>query len=201
MMRYRDEPLYLPRTLSYLIAVFAIAFGFGGVRVFARIWDTPSWSSGVLVGALVGFLTHEYIHELAARALGCYARFTLSKLGLGLTLFFGVLRSLGVPFVVLAPGYVSVRCLAWAPTIRGEFKISAAGPAANIVLATAAKLASWLLDGRFALFAHAFADINAWLALFNLLPFYPLDGSKVFRENVGVWVLMFAAAVILAYIL
>jgi len=38
------------------------------------------------------------------------------------------------------------------------------------------------------------AYINTWLALFNLIPFGPLDGAKIFRWNKGLWLVAIAGA-------
>ena len=40
------------------------------------------------------------------------------------------------------------------------------------------------------------AMINFFLALFNLLPIPPLDGSKVFTWNIPIWVVTIAIAAI-----
>jgi Zn-dependent protease len=42
-----------------------------------------------------------------------------------------------------------------------------------------------------------FAYINAWLALFNLLPIPPLDGSKMIRTNPALWLPVIAVAALL----
>ncbi|MFO7773178.1 MAG: DUF951 family protein [Dehalococcoidia bacterium] len=38
------------------------------------------------------------------------------------------------------------------------------------------------------------AYVNTWLALFNLIPFGPLDGAKIFRWNKGIWLAAAAGA-------
>jgi Zn-dependent protease len=39
------------------------------------------------------------------------------------------------------------------------------------------------------------ARFNGWIALFNMIPFMGLDGSKIFAWNKLVWVLTMAGAV------
>jgi Zn-dependent protease len=38
------------------------------------------------------------------------------------------------------------------------------------------------------------ARINIWLALFNLIPFGPLDGAKILKWNKGIWLITIAIA-------
>lgn len=66
----------------------------------------------------------------------------------------------------------------------GEMKIAAAGPAVNIGLALIFALlvqsADMLqLSEQFVTLATAVVAINLFLALFNLMPIPPLDGSKI----------------------
>ncbi|MFH1630872.1 MAG: hypothetical protein ABIA21_01455, partial [Candidatus Aenigmatarchaeota archaeon] len=69
--------------------------------------------------------------------------------------------------------------------------ISVAGPVINLVL-----VGVFVLLG---LFIHPLlfigATINAWLAIFNLLPIWILDGAKVFRWNKAIWGVIFALSV------
>ena len=47
------------------------------------------------------------------------------------------------------------------------------------------------------------SGFNAWIALFNLIPFGPFDGRKIFRWNIPVYLLLAAGAlafVILGYL-
>ena len=85
-------------------------------------------------------------------------------------------------------------------------KISVAGPVVNIILALV------FLAIAIAVYPSAFTSetsvilfivcsvgysINSFLAVFNLLPIGNLDGSKVLRWNVGIWIITIAIAGIL----
>jgi Zn-dependent protease len=39
------------------------------------------------------------------------------------------------------------------------------------------------------------AQINTWLAIFNLIPFGPLDGAKIFQWNKGAWLATLVAGI------
>jgi len=103
-------------------------------------------------------------------------------------LFFALITSLfGVVFA--APGAVIIQGHV-SPKQNGL--ISAAGPVANLVLALVfLALSPWL--GIVAYYGYL---INAWLALFNLIPVWLLDGKKVLHWNKPIYfALLFLAAV------
>ena len=151
-----------------------------------------AYAIGVSFLAVVtGFMLHELAHKLVAESDGAWAEFRANPLGLLLAIivsFFG--------FVFAAPG---------ATYIQGNIskeqngQISLAGPATNIVLGLVfAGLA--LLGGTGPLaFALAWvASVNFLLAAFNLLPIPPLDGSKVAKWSIPVYLVSFGVAVVLA---
>jgi Zn-dependent protease len=72
-----------------------------------------------------------------------------------------------------------------------EFLVAIAGPISSLLLA-AGFGAMWLVGQFLGITALAglglyLATINLWLALFNLLPGFPLDGGRVFRSAVWAW--------------
>ena len=124
----------------------------------------------------VGFLFHELGHKLMAQHYGCFAEFRAFNQMLILAVlmsFFG--------FVLAAPGSVMIS----GPVgIRRNGKISLAGPAVNIVLA--ALFLGFLLSnpsGITATIAYYGLLVNAWLALFNMIPFGNFDGAKILKWN------------------
>lgn len=151
---------------------------------------------GVTVG--VAFLAHEVVgHKLLAQRYGLFAEFRADPLFLVLSLLLSF-----TGFVFVAPGAV---VLAGLTRIATYGKVAAAGPLVNILLAllfhglslAGKSLPLPLYGGQFVDLISASADINSWLALFNLIPIGVLDGAKVLAWNKGVWLVLTGLAVLL----
>jgi Zn-dependent protease/predicted transcriptional regulator len=114
-----------------------------------------------MLGLFASLVLHELSHALVARHFG------LGVGGITLFLFGGVAELDQEP-----------------QSARSEFWIAAAGPAMSLVLALAFSLLERAAAGAsaavVALLSYL-AAINLILALFNLLPAFPLDGGRVLR--------------------
>lgn len=169
-MRFsKPELLDLLKAWILVAAVFSLATR--GTS-FDGFWILFVESLGV-VG--IAFILHELAHKFTAQRYGLQAEFRSFD---GMAVFSLILSFFGVIF--LAPGAVMIR---GGDRIRMG-RIAAAGPIVNIVLAV-------LFLGAFfiyplSLFQFAFF-INSFLALFNMLPFFVLDGRKVLSWNRGVF--------------
>ena len=123
----------------------------------------------MVCGVFVFVVLHELGHSLVARIYGIRVRdITLLPIG-------GMARLEGM-----------------APTPKAEFWIALAGPLVNVVLAAiflplallvnAGGLAlGWDVFGSFAEFLGVLFAINLALAVFNLLPGFPMDGGRILR--------------------
>ena len=167
--------------------LLALAFGIalsGGFRAFFVPWRLITVSLMAVVGVSSGFVLHEMGHRLVARRFGCFAEYTMWPAGLILALACSLFG-----FVFAAPGAVMIYPRA---DIRGRTTlttkktglISIAGPAMNICLTVVFILLNMAYP---TLFFSLGARINIWLAIFNLIPFGPLDGGKILKWNKRVW--------------
>lgn len=138
------------------------------------------------------FLGHEIAHKIIAQRHGLWAEFRLILVGALLTL----LSVISPLFKVIAPGAVMVSGSADRRTMG---KTSIAGPAINIALGTTFLAAAFLFIQYNPIFAPI-AYFNAWIALFNLIPFGILDGFKVFTWDKKIWTLAFTTSVALAIV-
>ncbi|MEM1429337.1 MAG: site-2 protease family protein [Pseudomonadota bacterium] len=119
-----------------------------------------------MIGLFLSLILHELAHALMARHYG------LSIAGITLFLFGGVAE------METEPGD---------PTV--EIWVAAVGPLASLVLAalfwSSTTLGEVLGAGTVAVSILAYlAAINLVLALFNMVPAFPLDGGRVFRAVV-----------------
>jgi len=135
------------------------------------------------------FLLHELGHKFTAQNFGMRSEFRMFPAGLFITLITSVMG-----FLFAAPGAVMIEGRA---DKRENGIISIAGPAVNIVLAVVGIAGCLAFNYTPAvLFFLMFASLNASLALFNLLPIPPLDGSKIWQWNMPVYVAALLAAVL-----
>ncbi|MFP4642111.1 MAG: site-2 protease family protein, partial [Dehalococcoidia bacterium] len=175
------------KELALSALLLALAFGIalsGGFRAFAELQSLVIVSLMAIVGVSLGFVLHEMGHRFVARRFGCFAEFVMWPKGLMLALgcsLFG--------FIFAAPGAVMIYpgTDAWGRatlTRENAGLISIAGPAMNICLA----IVFVLLNTAYPMTLFSLgARINTWLAVFNLIPVGPLDGSKILSWNKAVW--------------
>ncbi|MEK6941824.1 MAG: site-2 protease family protein [archaeon] len=137
------------------------------------------------IGVGTGFVLHELAHKYVAIHYGAKAEFRYWNLGLILAIVLPLITFGN--FLFAAPGAVYIYGKEISRKQNGI--ISLAGPAANIILALA--FLAFAFSGFFPKVFFNVAFINIFLAAFNLLPVFPLDGSKVFAWNPAIWGIFF----------
>ena len=182
-------------------AILSIAFGAGYMFRGDLVGFTAS-----LAAVATGFVFHELAHRYVATQHGMIARYKAWYIGLtvALALALATAKAFGNPFVIAAPGAVVILGTSRIydmPFAKLEGKIAAAGPLANIAVALATLVVSYFLSPIWAYYVRFIGSVNAWLALFNLIPFPPLDGLKVFRASLSTWIMMFVLALALLVII
>ncbi len=159
--------------LAWIILGVAFANLLGGLRLESVIV--------ALFTAGLGFLLHELAHKVVAQQYGLYAEFIADYKMLALALFASF-----AGFIFAAPGAVYAR---GQRTVKQQLWITAAGPITNIVLA----VVFFFVPGTFGSYGQT---INAWLALFNMIPFGPLDGKKILDASKPVFAALIIASII-----
>lgn len=140
-----------------------------------------------LVLVVFSFLLHEFGHKFVAQKAGLWSEYRMFPMGLVLSLVMSL-----VGFLFAAPGAVYIN---GNMDDRTNGKVSIAGPAINIVLAAVGIVGCIAFNhSGLAVFFLLLANLNAFLAVFNLLPIPPLDGSKIFRWNIVLWIAAIAIA-------
>ncbi len=205
-----DEAVQIAISVTAISFALAIVFaGAEGMLGYPREFLLFMAPLFVTVGS--GFILHEMAHKLTAIYYGAHAKFRMWTQGLVLMLvtsFWGVLFA--------APGAVYI--FSNRISVRQNGIISLAGPALNVVLmavflalelfAPVRQFYSFLVvpGVDFTPFGigagilsvwHFGAAMNIMLALFNMIPAFPLDGSKVFMWNRFLWIAVVGALLIL----
>jgi Zn-dependent protease len=165
-----DVRLHFSWFLIFFIVVLSLADSFASENV---TWsDTKSFVIAVIAAALffLSVLGHELAHAIVAR------RFRMSVSSITLFVLGGVANLSKEP-----------------PSAMSEFLMAAAGPAMSLVIGCAGLGLGFFAPSLFEAapvlqpiqpVARYIGTINIWLAAFNLLPGFPLDGGRVFRSIV-----------------
>jgi stage IV sporulation protein FB len=146
--------------LLFLAWIFAASYASGGA---ATAWDSLAF----MVLLFLCVLLHEFGHIFTARAFG-----------------------VPTPFVTLLP-IGGVAQLERIPEEPGqEFLIAIAGPLVNVAITVALVLfagahlhqsAASAIDNAQIAMVDRLAAVNLFLALFNMIPAFPMDGGRVLR--------------------
>lgn len=129
------------------------------------------WTMGVVAaaGLFASIILHEMAHAAVARRDG------LPIDGITLFIFGGVAEMRAEP-----------------PTPKAEFRMAIAGPIASLAIAAVCYLVASFASaaGASAPFVGVFAYlamINTIVAVFNMVPAFPLDGGRVLRAALWAW--------------
>jgi Zn-dependent protease len=155
--------------LSWFVVFFLVLWTFAQAVFPARVpgYDTAVYGAMAFAGAVLFFgsvLLHELAHSAMARARG------ITVEGITLFIFGGMARLKSDP-----------------ENPKDEFLITVVGPLSSAaiglaLLAFAKAGARWGVPEPVTGVADFLAIVNFWLAAFNLIPGFPLDGGRLFRS-------------------
>ena len=193
-----------PKEIKHLAVAAALIVGIGfsiglytSIPALVQLFGSfPfQWTLGMIavfaVILVVSMLTHEMAHKTMAQKNGLWAEFRLTTWGIVITFI-----SIFLPFRMISPGAMMI---AGSPNGDEIVKISIVGPLTNLAFSSALLAAAFYFPpagfGGMLFFA---SYINAFMAVFNLIPFGILDGYKIFSFNKTLWALAFIPSVALA---
>jgi len=137
---------------------------------YPDLTQTLYWWMGITgaIGLFISVILHELSHSIVARKYG------LTMKGITLFIFGGVAEMPEEP-----------------QNPKTEFLMAVAGPASSLVIGGLCYLLYGLGIGILPLYMSAvlgyLALINTMLAIFNMLPAFPLDGGRIFRAALWKW--------------
>lgn len=153
-----------------VLVTWSLAIGYFP-SLYPDLGQTVYWSMGVLgmIGLLFSIVVHELSHSLVAKRYGMQIK------GITLFIFGGVAEMHDEP---VSP--------------RAEFFVAIVGPITSLLVAAVFYGLAFVAEGTgvpvavSGVFSYL-ATINVLLAVFNMVPAFPLDGGRVLRAVLWGW--------------
>jgi len=169
------------------------------VIFWVYLFEFPSFIGffSSLVIVFFSFFLHEMGHKFVARRLGCIATYKIWPVGILIGLVSIAFGMIGAGIVFIAVGAVEIMPYSFG---RWGFKvvklgqremglISLAGVGLNVFFAIFFKLFPGMIFQKLSYF-------NGLFAIFNLIPFPPLDGTKIFMWKEWLWLFLIFVSVL-----
>ncbi|MBW6462201.1 MAG: site-2 protease family protein [DPANN group archaeon] len=180
--------------ISTLALAFIFFYGQYGYHLVSNL-NTDALNIYLFYLAIIffAFIPHELAHKFTAIKYGCQARYQIWWNGLKFALILAIVTNGN--FVIAAPGAVMIYSMRKdmfgqvhsTITPKENAYISMAGPVANLIIATIMLFLSGILTVSGFDLASSIGYVSCFLAMFNMIPIPPLDGSKIITWNKGVW--------------
>lgn len=183
-----------------LLSVYALGMGIvSGLFAFIGLITSEYWWLPVSIITIFWgtYMIHEMAHKFTAQHYGMWSEFRMTTQGYYLSVI-AILFSIPIfgTGVVYTGG---------AKNMEESGKVNLAGPFSNfIVAAILAIIAIYIpIMGVSVPFQAIFVlqygiIINAWIGLFNMIPFQPFDGGTIREWNMRIWIIQTVALVTLA---
>jgi len=186
-----------------LISILVLGFIFSAVLPNFQVEQGTPLVNFALAVFIVGpaLLFHELAHKITAQKFGCKAAYVLWPMGVMISILLTVITAGRIIFAALGAVMIST---AYSTRLGYRFiglsmeemgKIALAGPLVNIAIAVFSYAFIWISPQ----IVQTMITINLIVALFNTIPFPPLDGSKIFGWSKTGWFGLLASAIILLY--
>jgi Zn-dependent protease/CBS domain-containing protein len=173
--RVAGIPIGLHWSWLFFFLLITWSLGVSFPHTFAGVDGSSAWAAAVVTSVLflLSVLGHELAHALVALARGVPVR--------GITVF-------------ILGGVAEIEQDAERPL--DEFLITVVGPLSSLAIGLGFGGVAWASRDVPVLYAVSatMAAVNLSLALFNLLPGFPLDGGRIFRALVWGWTRDFVRA-------
>jgi Zn-dependent protease len=198
--RKERDSVFAPREIAQIIIawiVLSLAISLSYVGGLPQGTSDYLEIIAAFIATATGFILHEMGHKFEAMRLGYTAHFRIWAVGIALTLVTAVLTRgaflFGAPGAVYIAPAAGMGALGYTMTRqrnedRDNMLISAAGPGVNLALAVFFLLLLLVSPGTgFVTTVATYGfGLNVGLGSFNMLPIPPIDGYKIFKNNIGV---------------
>jgi len=184
----REEIFHI--LIAMVVLIIAFSFAFATYPPLAHITEVIGYLPLSFSAIVTAFFCHEIAHKYMGQKFGYWSEFRMFPQGLLFALFLGLVAGI----VFAAPGAVQI----FGRPSRDEMgKIAVAGPLTNLILGLLFVGIWYSSSGIIASISFFVAYINVFLAFFNLLPFGPLDGAKIFRWKKELWGMLIGIDIII----